>query len=58
MFFKSMIQMLYNNFNDYGFDKADPNVVKYFRTEYGKEWEIALQHHLYKKNKKNGKKVA
>ena len=58
MFFKSMIQMLYNNFNDYGFDKVDPKVVKYFRTEYGKDWAIALQHHLYKKNKKNGKKVA
>ena len=52
MFFKSFITTLnsnYNAFNDSGFDNVDPNIVKYFRTEYGKDWKVALQHHLYKK---------
>ena len=60
MFFKSFITTLnskYNTFNDAGFDNVDPNIVKYFRTEYGKEWKVALQHHLYKKSV-NGKKAA
>ena len=60
MFFKSFITTInskYNAFNDAGFDNVDPNIVKYFRTEYGKDWEVALQHHLYKKSV-NGKKAA
>ena len=55
MFFKSFITTLnskYNAFNDAGFDNVDPNIVKYFRTEYGKDWKVALQHHLYKKSLK------
>jgi len=60
MFFKSFITTLnskYNAFNGPGFDNVDPNIVKYFRTEYGKDWKVALQHHLYKKSV-TGKKVA
>ncbi|MDC0057305.1 hypothetical protein OAJ74_04020 [Alphaproteobacteria bacterium] len=61
MFFKSLITTLnnnYNDFNDGGFDNVDPNIVKYFRTEYGKDWKVALQHHLYKKSLKKTKKAA
>ena len=58
MFFKSMIKMLTSTFNDSGFDKVDPSVVKYFRTEYGQDWVVALQHHLYKESVKNNKKAA
>ena len=58
MFFKSMIKMLTSTFNDSGFDQVNPNVVKYFRTEYGKDWKIALENHIYHKNIKNEKKVA
>ena len=58
MFFKSMIKMLTSTFNDSGFDKVDPSVVKYFRTEYGQDGEVALQHHLYKESVKNDKKDA
>ena len=58
MFFKSMIKILTSTFNDNGFDNADPGVVKYFRTEYGQDWKVALQHHLYKENVKNNKKAA
>ena len=61
MFFTSMVKVLnntFNSFNDNGFDRVDPNVVQYFRTEFGKDWKIALQHHLYKKSLKNDKKAA
>ena len=58
MFFKSFITTLhsqYNAFNGIGFDNVNPNIVKYFRTEYGKDWKVALQHHLYKKSVNNKK---
>ena len=58
MFFKSMITMLTSAFNDSGFDKVDPRVVKYFRTEYGEDWKVALEHHLYKESVKDDKKAA
>ena len=32
-------------------DNVDPNVVRYFRTEYGKHWQDALNEHLYNINK-------
>ena len=47
----------YSTFTDNKFDNIDPNVVKYFRVEYGKDWKVALQHHLYNKSV-NGKKAA
>ena len=40
MFFKSMVKFInsaYHASYDYGFDRVDPNIVKYFRTEYGKD---------------------
>ncbi len=32
-------------------DNVDPNVVRYFRTEYGKHWQDALNDYLYNKSK-------
>ena len=58
MFFKSMIEMLNRDFNDYGFDKFGPDLIKFYKTEYGKEWKVALQHFLYKKSIENDKKAA
>ena len=61
MFFKSLITTLnscYNAFNDYGYDNVDPNIVKYFRTEFGTNWKTAMEHHLYKESIKNDKKAA
>ena len=61
MFFKSLITTLnytYSAFNDNGHDNVDPNIVKYFRTEYGTNWKAALEHHLYKESIKNDKKAA
>ena len=40
------------------FDKVDPQLVKYFRTEYGQDWQSALTEHLYKKESSNAKKAA
>ena len=48
----------YTNFNDYDFDRTDPQLVRYFRNEYGKEWRSALTEHLYNKKTKNVKKAA
>ena len=36
----------YNNF-----DNVDPNLVRYFRTEYGRNWKTALSEHLYNQSK-------
>jgi len=33
------------------FDNVDPNLVRYFRTEYGRNWKSALNEHLYNKRK-------
>ena len=48
----------YKNINDYAFDKVDPQLVKYFKTEYGQDWQSALTEHLYKKELNNDKKAA
>ena len=53
-----MIEMLNRDFNDYGFDKFGPDLIKFYKTEYGKEWKVALQHFLYKKSIENDKKAA
>ena len=50
MFFKSLINTLsytYNALNDNGLDNVNPNIVRYFRNEYGADWKVALEHHLY-----------
>ncbi len=61
MSLKSIFQTLghtYNFINHGGFDKVDPNLIRYFRTEYGKNWQIALENHIYQKSIKNQKKAA
>ena len=61
MFFESVVKIFNNTYsalNDNNIDKVDPNIVKYFRTEYGKDWKVALEHHLYKKNINSDKKAS
>ena len=61
MFFGSIVKMFNNahdTFKNNELDGVDPNLIKYFRTEYGKDWKVSLQHHLYKKSIKNVKKAA
>ena len=48
----------YKSMNFNTFHKVDPQLVKYFRTEYGQDWQSALTEHLYKKESSNAKKVA
>ena len=61
MFFKSIVNVLnntYNSANGGSINKVYPNLVRYFRTEYGIDWKVALEHHLYKESVKNDKKAA
>ena len=61
MFIKSFIEGITNNYYDISnnrFDKVDPNLIRYFRTEYGRDWKIALDYHLSKKDINNQKKAA
>ena len=61
MFFKSLINTLsytYNALNDNGLDNVNPNIVRYFRNEYGANWKVALEHHLSKEKVRNDKKAA
>ena len=48
----------YKSMNFNTFDKVDPQLIKYFRTEYGQDWQSALTEHLYKKEIGNDKKAA
>ena len=48
----------YKTINNYGFDNVDPQLVRYFRIEYGKDWKSALAEHLHKKESNNDKKAA
>ena len=52
------IKETYKAVNDNTYDNVYTNLVRYFRTEYGKDWEQALSHHLDNKNFKNDKKAA
>ena len=38
-------------YNVDNFDNVDPNLVRYYRTEYGRNWQSALNEHLYNVNK-------
>ena len=61
MFIKAMAKVFNNTYydiTDSRFDKVDPNIVRFYRVEYGKDWKIALENHLYKDNIKNNKKAA
>ncbi len=48
----------YKSINNYTFDNVDPQIVRYFRNEYGQEWKSALSEHLYRKKSNNDKKAA
>ena len=61
MFFKSLISTLsftYNALNDTDFNNVNPGIVRYFRNEYGANWKVALEQHLYKQRLRNDKKAA
>ena len=54
----SALKATYNSVNLGHYDGIDPNLIRYFKTEYGKDWRSALTEHLYKKEISNDKKAA
>jgi len=61
-----MAQLIQNFFDslrlpvlNYGnnFDNVDPNLVRYFRTEYGRDWQAELQHYIYCKENDQSKNL-
>ena len=39
-------------FGSHDLGYVDPNLVRYYRTEYGSRWEEELNHFLYNQNQK------
>ena len=39
------------------FDSVDPNLVRYFRTEYGRDWKSELEHYIYCQANKQSKNL-
>ena len=39
------------------FDTVDPNLVRYFRTEYGRDWKSELEHYIYCQANKQSKNL-
>ncbi len=58
MFFKSMINVLNSTYDSINYHKIDENLIRYFKTEYGNQWKIALGQYLYNENSKKNKKAA
>ena len=60
---KNILNFLSSSYNaihdyNYGYENIDENLVRYFKTEYGDEWKVALANHLNKEEIKNVKKAA
>lgn len=56
-----MVKVLNSTYDNFNFNKSNsvsPELIKYFRTEYGKNWKVAMEHHIYKESLKNDKKAA
>ena len=47
-FFTSLCKV----FGGHDISYVDPNLVRYYRTEYGSRWEEELNHFLYNQNQK------
>ncbi len=54
----NVIKTTYKAVNDNNFDNIDPNIVRYFRTEFGTEWQEALNSYIDKKKQNNENKAA
>ena len=61
MFIKAMAKVFNNTYydiTDSRFDKVDPNIVRFYRVEYGKDWKIALENYLQRETINNSKEAA
>ena len=54
----NVIKTTYEAVNDNSFENIDPNIVRYFRTEFGSEWEEALHNYINKNEKNNENEAA
>ena len=50
--------MYFESYGEGRFEKVNRDLVRYFRVEYGRDWEAALEQHLYEKSINNTKKAA
>ena len=48
--FSSLGQMFHTKYSG----SVDPNLIRFYRTEYGSRWQEELNQHLYNKNQKKG----
>ena len=52
----NVIKTTYKAVNDNSFENIDPNIVRYFRTEFGSEWQEALHNYINKKKQNTSEK--
>ena len=50
--------MYFESYGEGRFEKVNRDLVRYFQVEYGRDWEAALEQHLYEKSINNTKKAA
>ena len=43
--------------HNHTYDNVDPNLVRYYRTEYGADWQSELEFFLYNQSKKGSKQM-
>ena len=46
------------NFMDSTYSNTSPEVIQYYKTEYGSDWRYAIEHDQYKKGLKKNEKSA
>tara|TARA_Y100000590_G_C15213971_1_gene823627 strand:+ start:380 stop:562 length:183 start_codon:yes stop_codon:yes gene_type:complete len=54
----NLLNSSYNAINTNNIENIDPNLVRYFKTEFGKDWHSALDSYLREKKVNNDKKAA
>ncbi len=53
-----ILNQTYQDQNYYNFENVDPQIVRYFRNEFGKSWQQALNNHIEKSKESNDKEAA
>tara|TARA_Y100000768_G_scaffold4448_1_gene3191 strand:+ start:1281 stop:1502 length:222 start_codon:yes stop_codon:yes gene_type:complete len=53
-----ILNQTYQDQNYYNFDNVDPQIVRYFRNEFGKSWQQALNNYIEKSRESNDKEAA
>jgi len=58
-YFKNISKLISSNFyfSDNTYDHVNPDLVRYYKTEYGNDWKAAIEYDQYKKGLNNEKTV-